>query len=418
MNTGKYVLDVVQAAKEASVSISNLPTADKDIALTFMADELLRSASKILQANRKDIDTSTRLKKTPAFIDRLRLNENTITLMASALIDITKLPDPIGCVERMSKRPNGLLIGRMRVPIGVIFIVYESRPNVTSDAAGLCLKSGNCCILRGGKESICTNIAIADALKKGLGRAGIDRSAIQIITTPEKEVIDLLLKQNRYIDLVIPRGGEELIKKVTENSSIPVIKHYKGVCHIFVDSSADIKMCCKIIYNAKVQRPGVCNAVECILVHRDIAKRLLLDLSTMLFSAGVEIRGCDRTCSIVPKAKKATTTDWGKEFLDLILAVRIVDSIDEAIKHIRTYGSLHSDAILTQNHTSAMRFLREVDSACVYVNASTRFTDGGQFGMGAEIGISTDKIHARGPMGLEELTSYKYIVFGCGQIRE
>lgn len=417
MDIEKYVFDVVQKAKQASIALGILPTEKKNSALCFIVDEISKSSSKILDANKKDINTCIKLKKPPAFIERLKLDKKTIDSMCGALIDIQKLNDPVGNIENTKRMPNGLLIGKMHVPIGVVLIIYESRPNVTSDAAGLCLKSGNACILKGGKESINTNIAIDESLRKGLKKAGIDESAVQVVRTFDREAVDILLKQNRYIDLVIPRGGEGLIEEVIQKSRIPIIKHYKGVCNIFVDITADIQKSCKIIYNAKVQRPGVCNAVECVLIHKDIANVILPDLSELLFTAGVEIKGCDKTCSLVPKAKKAVQGDWGKEFLDLILAVRIVDSIDEAIKYIRRYGSSHSDAILTENYTNAMKFIREVDSACVYVNSSTRFTDGGQFGMGAEIGISTDKIHARGPMGLEEMTSYKYIILGEGQIR-
>ncbi len=316
------------------------------------------------------------------------------------------------------KRPNGLLIKKIRVPIGVILIIYEARPNVTSDCIGLCLKSSNSVILRGGSEAVSSNIAIFNVLEKAASDAGLPDHSIAMIEDTDRRLVDELLIQEGLIDLVIPRGGESLIREVTRKSRIPVIKHYKGVCHTYVDAGANLKMAEDICFNAKVQRPGVCNAMETMLVHRKAAKKFLVPMIRRFIGAGVEIRGCPETRRTVPGVKKASEKDWYTEYLDLILSVKVVGSVDEAIAHIMKYGSYHSDAIVTENRKNAEKFLNEVDSACVYLNASTRFTDGGEFGKGAEMGISTDKLHARGPMGLEELTSYKYMVFGTGQIRK
>jgi glutamate-5-semialdehyde dehydrogenase len=338
--------------------------------------------------------------------------------MAGSLRGIAKLKDPVGEVIETRKRPIGIVIKKVRVPIGAILMIYESRPNVTSDCAGLCLKSSNAVILRGGSEALNSNIAIFESINAAAVRCGMPEDSIAIIRRTDRSLVDELLVQEGLIDLAIPRGGESLIRSVCERSRIPVIKHYKGVCHTYVDDEADLKMAEDICFNAKVQRPGVCNAMETMLVSRKIARRFLPGMARRFKGAGVEIRGCDETRRLVPGIKRAKEEDWYTEYLDLILSVRVVGGVDEAISHIMKYGSYHSDSIVTPSRKNADKFLREVDSACVYVNASTRLTDGGVFGKGAEMGISTDKIHARGPMGLEELTSYKYLVYGSGQVRE
>jgi glutamate-5-semialdehyde dehydrogenase len=337
--------------------------------------------------------------------------------MADGLKEVAALTDPVGEILRMWRRPNGLLVGKMRIPIGVIGIIYESRPNVTADAAGLCLKSGNAVILRGGSEAINSNLAICKVLKEACAKEGIPEAAIQLIPTTDREAVLEMLKLEEYIDLIIPRGGESLIRSVVENSMIPVIKHYKGVCHIFVDRSAELKMAEDICFNAKVQRPGVCNAMETMLVHKAVAEDFLPIMGKRYNDAGVELRGCKETQRILSYAKPATEDDWYAEYLDLILAVKVVNNINEAIAHIAKYGSLHTESIITRDYNNAQRFLREVNSSTVLINASTRFSDGFQLGLGAEIGISTTKIHAFGPMGLEELTTTKFIVYGDGQIR-
>jgi len=414
----EQVLRIAQDVKQASFQLAKTSTSLKNKALRKMAENLAKGKGKILEANRKDLTNAKKKGLSKAMIDRLTLNEERIQKMADSIREVVKLPDPVGEIIRKWRRPNGLLIAKKRVPIGVIGIIYESRPNVTSEAASLCLKSGNAVILRGGSESFNSNKSIAQLLSQSLKEGGLPPAAIQFIPTTEREAVDYLLKLNDYINLIIPRGGEALIRKVSENSSIPVIKHYKGVCHVYVDESADINMARKICFNAKVQKPGVCNAMETLLVHKKIAPQFLPLMGEKFKSAGVELRGCPQTQKIIKGLKKANEDDWYAEYLDLILAVKIVPNIDSAIQHITKYGSQHSDAIVTEDQAKAQKFLDEVDSSAVYVNASTRFTDGGEFGMGAEMGISTDKIHARGPMGLEELTSYKYIVYGKGQIRE
>ena len=414
----EQIRKIAKEAKQASFQLAKTSPTLKNAALSKMAERLASEKGRILEANRKDVVNAKEKSLSKAMIDRLTLNEKRIQKMADSIREIVKLPDPVGEVIRKWRRPNGLLISKKRVPIGVIGIIYESRPNVTSEVASLCLKSGNAVILRGGSESFNSNESIAQLLSQSLKEGGLPPAAIQFIPTREREAVDYLLKLNNYIDLIIPRGGEALIRKVSENSSIPVIKHYKGVCHIYVDESADIDMALKICYNAKVQRPGVCNAMETLLVSEKIASRFLSLMEKKFKSVGVELRGCPQTQKIIKGLKKANEEDWYAEYLDLILAVKIVPHVDSAIQHITKYGSQHSDAIVTEDRVKAQKFLDEVDSSAVYVNASTRFTDGGEFGMGAEMGISTGKIHARGPMGLEELTSYKYIVYGNGQIRE
>jgi glutamate-5-semialdehyde dehydrogenase len=350
-------------------------------------------------------------------IDRLRLTHPVIHGMAEGLREVARLPDPVGEVVKMWKRPNGLTVGRMRIPIGVIGIIYESRPNVTADASGLCLKSGNSVILRGGSEAFHSNQAIGHILRKVLIKGGLPQDAIQVFPHTEREAIREMLQLEDRIDLIIPRGGEELIRFVTSHSKIPVIKHYKGVCHIFVDETADLEMATRICLNAKVQRPGVCNAVETLLVHEEVAGRFLPRVAKVLLKEGVELRGCPRTRKILSRVKKALEEDWFQEYLDLVLSVKVVKGIEEAVEHIARYGSFHTEAIITSGYQNAQKFLKEVNSSCVLVNASTRFNDGFELGLGAEIGISTSKLHAFGPMGLEELTTTKFIVYGEGQVR-
>ncbi|MCX7991426.1 MAG: glutamate-5-semialdehyde dehydrogenase [Proteobacteria bacterium] len=410
------ISDIARKAKIASIELANADTKKKDYALFLMAKLLRENKKEILKANERDVKSAVGLSK--AMIDRLTLNEKRIEEMALAVEEVMSLKDPVGEVTGMWKRPNGLLVGKMRIPLGVIGIIYEARPNVTSDSASLCIKSGNAVILRGGKEAINTNLIIAKYLSKALKEAGLPEDAIQLIPVKDRSAMLEMLKLEEYIDVIIPRGGEGLIRFVVENSKIPVIKHYKGVCHIFVDADADIEMAEKICFNAKVQRPGVCNAMETLLVHRDIAKKFLPLIGKSLKSAGVEIRGCKETLQILKYAKKAEEKDYGYEFLDLILAVKVVKDIDEAIAHINKYGSLHTESIITNDYKNGQRFLKEVNSSTVLVNASTRFSDGYQLGLGAEIGISTTKLHAFGPMGLNELTTTKFIIYGNGQIRE
>ncbi|MFA5156097.1 MAG: glutamate-5-semialdehyde dehydrogenase [Candidatus Omnitrophota bacterium] len=411
------MIKIARAAQEASRGLACLSSAEKNRVLEEMAAALLEKSCVILKANKADVDAAVKNKLPRPLVDRLTLNEKRLRDMADSLIELTKLADPVGEVMKAWRRPNGLWIHKVRTPIGVVAIIYESRPNVTADCAGLCFKSGNSVILKGGSEALNSNLAIYEALRQVLVCNGIPEAAVSMIASSRRSAVDALLKLNDYIDVVIPRGGEGLIKKVVECSRIPVIKHYKGICHVFVDEFASLKMAQEICFNAKVQRPGVCNAMESMLVHKNIAVKFLPAMARRFKKAGVEIRGCAATRKLIRWAKKATEKDFRTEYLDLKLSVRVVDNLEQAIGHINVYGSRHSDSIITENYDNAMRFLRAVDSACVYVNASTRFTDGYQFGMGAEIGISTDKLHCRGPMALEELTTYKYMVFGNGQIR-
>jgi len=405
-------------AKRASRRLAIIDTRTKNKILKEMAGALIKNSSYILRENSKDIKLAEKNNLSKALVDRLTLTSSRIKSMSDSLIDISKLKDPVGNIIETMRRPNGLLIKKIRVPIGVILIIYESRPNVTGDCIGLCLKSGNAVILRGGSEAIKSNMAIFKVLNEAPARYKLPYGAITMIEDTDRSVINSLLTKNSLIDLVMPRGGESLIEYVMASSRIPVIKHYKGVCHVYVDKKANLDMAEDICYNAKVQRPGVCNAMETMLVHKDVAKIFLPRMIRRFQKAGVEIRGSKEVKEIVKDVAPATESDWYTEYLDLILSVKTVKGVDEAIGHIMKYGSYHSDSIVTNDRSAAQKFLSEVDSACVYVNASTRFTDGGEFGKGAEIGISTDKIHARGPVGLEELTSYKYIVYGSGQIRK
>ena len=417
MTIKSAMLKLAQDAKEASLRLARLNSNIKNSALIRTADELIKQADVLKEANKKDLQAAKEKGLSSAMIDRLTLSDKVIKGMADGLKEVAALTDPVGEILRMWRRPNGLLVGKMRIPIGVIGIIYESRPNVTADAAGLCLKSGNAVILRGGSEAINSNLAICKVLKEACAKEGIPEAAIQLIPTTDREAVLEMLKLEEYIDLIIPRGGESLIRSVVENSMIPVIKHYKGVCHIFVDRSAELKMAEEICFNAKVQRPGVCNAMETMLVHKAVAEDFLPAMSKRFSDAGVELRGCNETQKILPFAKPAAEDDWYAEYLDLILSVKVVNNVTEAISHIAKYGSLHTESIITRDYNNAQRFLREVNSSTVLINASTRFSDGFQLGLGAEIGISTTKIHAFGPMGLEELTTTKFIVHGDGQIR-
>ncbi|MFA5388930.1 MAG: glutamate-5-semialdehyde dehydrogenase [Candidatus Omnitrophota bacterium] len=413
----RKILNSLKAAKEASFTLANISARGRDRVLLDISSRLLKNAGYLLWENAKDTALANKKGISKVLVDRLSLTEKRVKEMADSLKQIASLKDPAGRMLRQWKRPNGILIKKISVPIGVIGIIYESRPNVTSDCAGLCIKSGNACVLRGGSEAINSNRAIHKIITDSLKKFGIPTAAVTMIDVVDRAAVRVLLKQDAMIDVVIPRGGEGLIKYVAENSLIPVIKHYKGVCHLYVDKDADIKMALDIMLNAKVQRPGVCNAIEKMLVHKDIARKFLPQAARALDDKGVELRGSGETLNILRGIKKAVEKDWYEEYLDLILAIKVVRNADEAIRHINKYGSRHSDAIVTKNKKTAEKFLREVDSACVYHNASTRFTDGYQFGMGAEIGISTDKIHARGPMALEELCIYKYVILGTGQTR-
>ncbi len=414
----KDMIDIARDAKNASFLMGHISSAVKDKALLAMADGIEKNRAGILSANRKDVLAAKKKKLKPAFIERLTLSDKRIKAMADSLRQVAAIHDPIGEIIKMWTRPNGLWIGKLRVPLGVIGVIYESRPNVTVDCVGLCLKSGNSAILRGGSEAINSNIAIYSVLNEAAKRCGIPDGAINLIRTTDRKAVHILLTLSDYVDLIIPRGGESLIKEVAGRSLIPVLKHYKGVCHIYVDEDADLNMAEKICFNAKVQRPSVCNSMETLLVNKDIAARFLPSMVKRYKEAGVEIRGCPVTRKIAKGIKAAVEKDWSAEYLDLILSIKVVSGLDEAVEHINQYSTKLSDAIVTENYHNSVEFLRKVDSAAVYVNASTRFTDGGEFGFGAEIGISTDKFHARGPVGAEELTSYKYIVFGSGQIRE
>ncbi|MCX7780835.1 MAG: glutamate-5-semialdehyde dehydrogenase [Negativicutes bacterium] len=406
-----------KAAKAAARKLATWPTDKKNQALHAMADALEAGREAILAANALDVAAGREKGLSAALIDRLTLNDNRLAAMAEGLRQTAGLPDPIGEGLGSTLRPNGLQIAKIRVPLGVVGIIYEARPNVTVDAAGLCLKSGNAVILRGGSEAIRSNRAIVQVITQAAADAGIPEGAIQLIETTDRQAVNAMLKLNAYLDVIIPRGGAGLIKTVVENSTVPVIETGTGVCHTFVDASADLAMAADIAFNAKVSRPGVCNAMETLLVHRAIAAKFLPPMLARFHAAGVELRGCPETQRFHPAVKPATEADWEAEYLDLILAVKVADSLDEALEHIARYGTRHSEAIVTTDYNNARRFQAEVDAAAVYVNASTRFTDGFEFGYGAEIGISTQKLHARGPMGLPELTTIKYVISGNGQIR-
>lgn len=417
MNIREDILKIARQAKMASQELANLSSSTKNKSLLRMAESIEKNRERIIEENKKDVNLAKKKELSKALIDRLTLDEKRIRQMSKSLEEIVNIEDPIGKIENIRKRPNGLQIGKMVVPLGVIGIVYEARPNVTIDAAALCLKAGNATILRGGSQAIYSNIILADLLKKAGQEAGLPSGSIQLIKTTDRRAVTEMLKLNAYIDVIIPRGGEELIRVVMENSTIPVIKHYKGICHIYVDQEADLKMAEEISFNAKVQRPGVCNSMETLLINEKIAAEFLPGMIRRLQEAAVEIRGDEKTCQIIRGIKRASEEDWQTEYLDLILSIKVVEGIEEAINHINNYGSHLSDAIVTNNYAKSRQFLQKIDSAAVYVNASTRFTDGAEFGLGAEIGISTQKLHARGPMGVNELTSTKFIIWGDGQIR-
>jgi len=418
MDIKAFVLNKALEAKEGARALAKASSKQKNAALIGMAEALKKRSKDLISENKKDIKYAEGKGLSKALIDRLTLNEKRVNEMAAGLIEVAALPDPVGEIIRMRQRPNGMTVGKMRVPIGVIGIIYESRPNVTADAASLCMKAGNAVILRGGSEAINSNKAIVKVLKEAAKKEGLHEGIVTFIDTPDRQAIMEMLKLEGIVDLIIPRGGESLIRAVAENSRIPVLKHYKGVCHIFVDMDADFKMAEDICFNAKVQRPGTCNAMETMLVDKKIAKAFLPSMIKRFKKAGVKIKGCPLTRKMDASLEKAQEEDFYREYLDLIVNVRVVNGIEEAMTHIAKYSSAHSDAIVTKDYDKAMRFLKEVDSSAVFVNASTRLNDGFQFGLGAEIGISTDKIHARGPMGLEELTCTKFIVLGNGQLRE
>jgi glutamate-5-semialdehyde dehydrogenase len=416
-NIKDYMRGVGQAARAASRAMAQADTNAKDRALLAIADAILHDSAKLIAENAKDVAAARAGGLDAASIDRLTLTDKTVKGMAEGLREIAALPDPIGEISDMKYRPSGIQVGKMRVPLGVIGIIYESRPNVTADAAGLCLKSGNAAILRGGSEAIHSNQAIAACVHAGLRAAGLPETAVQVVGTTDRAAVGELITMKEYVDVIVPRGGKGLIEFISEHARIPVIKHLHGVCHVYIDDEADLDKAIRIADNAKTHRYGVCNAMETLLVNASVAAKVLPELCKIYLDKGVELRGDDASRKLVAQMKIATEEDWRTEYLAPILAVRIVANLDEAIAHIATHGSQHTDSIVTENYTKAMRFLREVDSSSVMVNASTRFADGFEYGLGAEIGISTDKIHARGPVGLEGLTSQKYIVLGSGQIR-
>jgi len=417
MSLQELIEKMGQEARKASKALRTAPREQKDEALRLMADLLNKNRGRILEENAKDVEIARKAKLSPAMIDRLTITDTVLDGMVKGLEEVAALPDPVGEITGMWKRPNGLMVGKMRIPLGVIGFIYESRPNVTVDAASLCLKSGNAVILKGGSEAINSNLVLAAILEAALERSGLPSKAIQVVPTTDRDAVRLLIQMENNIDIIIPRGGEGLIRFVAENSRIPVLKHYKGVCHVYVDESADLNMAVEVCFNAKVQRPGVCNAMETMLVHQAVAGEFLPLMRERFQTAGVELRGCQRTLEILPDIAPATENDWYEEYLDLVLAIKVVSNMDEAIAHIDTYGSNHTEAIITNDYRRAQRFLAETDSSLVLVNASTRFNDGGQLGLGAEIGINTSKLHAFGPMGLEELTTTKFIAFGNGQVR-
>jgi len=418
MDIKQYMQGVGERAREASRIMARIDTATKNQLLLKIADLIIESQDKLLEANALDLAAAKTNDLDAALLDRLELTPERIKSMADGLRQVAELPDPIGEISAMEERPSGIKVGRMRVPLGVIGIIFESRPNVTADAAGLCLKSGNATILRGGSEAINSNQAIAACIKEGLLSCGLPGNAAQVIETTDRAAVGELLKMSEYVDVIIPRGGKGLIERVSKEARMPVIKHLDGICHVYIDDHADIDKAVKIAYNAKTQRYGTCNTMECLLVAENIAEPVLKKLAPLYEDAGVEIRGCDKSQKILPGITSASDEDYHTEYLAPIMSLRIVSGIEEAMNHIQEYGSNHTDAIVTENQDNADRFIREVDSSSVMVNASTRFADGFEYGLGAEIGISTDKFHARGPVGLEGLTSQKYIVIGDGHIRE
>ncbi len=425
MEPKKYAEELGKRAKKSQTLLRKLTTEVKNKTLLRAGELILERKEELIEANKKDLEFASKKGYTKALLDRLTLNEKRINGMVQVLKDVASLPDPVGQIISMWTRPNGLKVGRMRVPLGTILIIYEARPNVTIEAASLCMKSSNAVILKGGSETINSNRVLVDILKQACRETGFPEEAIQFVNTTEREIVNELLEMDNYIDVVIPRGGEGLIRAVAEKAKMPVIKHYKGVCNLYIDDEADFDKALNIAYNSKVERPSVCNAIENLIVHKDIADKFLPEIAYYYGKAGVEMRCDEYSYNLLINHRLAQNTeivkakeeDFYEEFLDLIIAVKVVNSLDEAIDFIHKYGSSHSEAIITENYTKGMRFINEVDSAAVYINASTRFTDGNEFGLGAEMGISTDKIHARGPMGLEELTIPKFIIFGDGQIR-
>ncbi|MBX3629574.1 MAG: glutamate-5-semialdehyde dehydrogenase [Nitrosomonas sp.] len=413
-----YMQSIGREARAASRLVAKAETADKNKALTAMAEAIDRDTKTLLAANAKDLEHARTKGLEAAMIDRLALSQKSIANMAEGLQQIAALADPIGEITGLSYRPSGIQVGKMRVPLGVIGIIYEARPNVTADAAGLCLKAGNAAILRGGSEAIHSNQAIAKCVREGLVAAGLPESAIQVIETTDRAAVGELITMQKYVDVIVPRGGKGLIERISNEACVPVIKHLDGVCHVYIDDQADFDKAIRIADNAKTQRYGTCNTMETLLVHTEIARTILPVLGKIYLEKGVELRGDEAARAMITPMNPATEEDWSTEYLAPILSIRIVDNLDQAIEHINRYGSQHTDAIITENYTRARRFLREVDSSSVMVNTTTRFADGFEYGLGAEIGISTDKIHARGPVGLEGLTSQKYIVLGDGQIRQ
>ncbi len=417
-NLEAYAVDMARTAREAGRKLAVTSGALRNEALAAIAAGLGDAAERLIAENARDLAAARENGLTPAMTERLRLDASGVEKMARSVREVAAQTDPVGQIIEGWVRPNGLRIEKRRVPIGVVAIIYEARPNVTSDAAALCLKSGNACILRGGKESFYSNLAIGEVISQAVARAGLPAGAVQIVNTTDRGLVPILLKQEEYIDLVIPRGGESLIRAVVAESRIPVIKHYTGNCHVYVDAACPLELAESVVLNAKTQRPGVCNAAESVLFHRAVAAELLPAVCRKLQAAGVEIRGCDRTRALVPGVNPAVEADWYQEYLDLIISMKVVDSLDAAVEHINRYSSHHTDAILTHDVRAADAFIAGVDSGNVMVNCSTRFSDGGEYGLGAEIGISTDKLHARGPMGAGDLTTYKWVVTGYGQLRK
>lgn len=417
MNLKEYMEHVGSAARAASRAVAIASTAAKNAALGQIAAEIRNGSDALLAANQRDLEQARSDGLEPAMIDRLTLTAKGVEAMAEGLEQVAALPDPVGEITELKLRPSGIQVGRMRVPLGVVGIIYEARPNVTADAAALCLKSGNAAILRGGREALASNQAIAACVREGLASAGLPESAVQVLETTDREAVGHLVAMPQFVDVIVPRGGRGLIERVSREARVPVIKHLDGICHVYIDGDADIDKAVRIADNAKTQRLGTCNTMETLLIDRAIAARVLPKLARIYLDKGVELRGCEKSMALVPEMHAATEEDWGTEYLAAILSVRVVDDLDAAMLHIARYGSQHTDAIVTENYTKALRFLREVDSSSVMVNASTRFADGFEYGLGAEIGISTDKFHARGPVGLEGLTSQKWIVLGNGEIR-
>jgi glutamate-5-semialdehyde dehydrogenase len=417
MDVRNSMHQIGRRAREASRAMARADAATKNRALAAVAAAIRRDRAKLVEINAQDVARARASGKDAAFVDRLALTDRSVEAMAEGVEQVAQLPDPIGEITELVERPSGIKVGRMRVPLGVIGIIYESRPNVTADAAALCIKSGNACILRGGSESVGSNLAIAACVREGLAAAGLPEAAVQVIETPDRAAVGELLRMNEYVDIIVPRGGKGLVQRVIEESRIPMIKHLDGVCHVYIDDRADVAAAIRIADNAKTQRYGTCNTMETLLVHAAIAPRVLPELARIYLAKGVELRGDEAVRGLVPQAKPATEEDWYREYLAPILNVRVVADLDQAMDHIARYGSQHTDAIVTADEARARRFLREVDSSSVMVNASTRFADGFEYGLGAEVGISTDKLHARGPVGLAGLTSQKFVVFGSGQVR-